>query len=99
MVVPGLFFSFSSPFDAQRFAQIPFADQLTSALLADRKSMFRMDALRSLVFVTIGAGILWALLKARLNTQTALILLGLTLSVVFWLFHRRFLANNWEKGW
>ncbi|QEC52082.1 membrane protein YfhO [Anseongella ginsenosidimutans] len=94
LAVPGLFFSFSSPYDAQRFAQIPFADQLQNALLADRKSMFRMDALRSLVFTAIAGGILWAFLKGKLKTQTVIVLLGIALLADLWTVNKRFLNEE-----
>lgn len=93
-VVPGLFFSFTSPYDAQRFAQIPFADQLQNALLADRKSMLRMDALRSLVFIGIAGGVLWAYIHGKLKTQTVVILLGIAVLVDLWSVNKRFLNEE-----
>lgn len=94
LAVPGVFFGFSSPFDAQRLAQIPIADQLQSALAADRKSLFRMDALRSLVFIAIAAGLIWGLIRGKLKTQTAVLLLGLAILADLWTVNKRFLNDE-----
>lgn len=93
-LVPGLFFSFSSPYDGQRFAQIPFGDQLHSALLSDRKSMFRMDALRSLLFIAVAGGILWAFLLGKLKSRTALMVLGVFVLADLWTVNKRFLNDE-----
>ncbi|MDP2067771.1 MAG: YfhO family protein [Lutibacter sp.] len=46
------------------------------AIIADRKSIFFSDSFRTLVFVTISAGILWLFVKEKLNQNYALIILG-----------------------
>ncbi|MDO9039271.1 MAG: YfhO family protein, partial [Lutibacter sp.] len=46
------------------------------AIIADRKAIFFSDSFRTLVFVTISAGILWLFVKEKLNQNYALIILG-----------------------
>ncbi|MDP3359625.1 MAG: YfhO family protein [Lutibacter sp.] len=46
------------------------------AIIADRKAIFFSDSSRTLVFVTISAGILWLVVKEKLNQNYALIILG-----------------------
>ncbi len=45
-------------------------------IIADRKAIFFSDSFRTLVFVTISAGILWMFVKEKLNQNYALIILG-----------------------
>ncbi|MDO9593600.1 MAG: YfhO family protein [Lutibacter sp.] len=45
-------------------------------IIADRKAIFFSDSFRTLVFVTISAGILWLFVKEKLNQNYALIILG-----------------------
>ncbi|MFO7674459.1 MAG: YfhO family protein [Lutibacter sp.] len=45
-------------------------------IIADRKAIFFSDSLRTLVFVTVSAGILWLFVKEKLNKNYAMIVLG-----------------------
>ncbi|MDO9137976.1 MAG: YfhO family protein, partial [Lutibacter sp.] len=45
-------------------------------IIADRKAIFFSDSFRTLIFVTISAGILWLFVKEKLNQNYALIILG-----------------------
>ncbi|KUO66192.1 MAG: hypothetical protein APF83_01485 [Lutibacter sp. BRH_c52] len=45
-------------------------------IIADRKAIFFSDSFRTLVFVTVSAGILWLFVKEKLNQNYALIILG-----------------------
>jgi len=48
-------------------------------IIADRKAIFFSDSFRTLVFVTISAGILWLFVKEKLNKNYALIILGVVI--------------------
>lgn len=54
-------------------------DQLMSALRDDRASLLRLDAIRSLVFILIAAGLAWAFIQKKL--QAGYMLAALTLCV------------------
>lgn len=50
---------------------------LDTAIIADRKSVFFDDSLRSLVLVSLAAGLLWLFLKSMLRRSKIIIILGL----------------------
>lgn len=65
---------------AQAQAQAPeFAaifGQLEDAMYADRAGLIRSDAIKSLLFVALSAGMLWLVAKERLNAMVALLVVG-----------------------
>lgn len=71
-----------------------FANTIANALIADRESLARMDAFRSLVFVLIGAGLLWALISKKLKADLAFILFAVVILVDMWSIDKRYLNNN-----
>jgi hypothetical protein len=71
-----------------------FADSIAKALVDDRISLARMDALRSLFFVLIGAGLIWALIKKKMNPQVTFIILAAVILTDMWNIDRRYLNNE-----
>ncbi|MES3016315.1 MAG: YfhO family protein [Bacteroidota bacterium] len=71
-----------------------FADSIANALIEDRISLARMDAVRSLIFVLIGAGLIWALIYKKLSPQIAFILLAVVILGDMWNIDRRYLSND-----
>ena len=71
-----------------------FADTIADALVKDRINLARMDALRSLLFVLIGAGLIWALIKKKMNPQFVFITLAVVVLVDLWSIDRRYLNNE-----
>lgn len=63
---------------AQQFGQA--GPDLMKALIQDRASAATSDALRSLVFVLLGGGVLWAYAKNKMNKQMAIGALGLLIA-------------------
>lgn len=55
-------------------------DQLLPGLLeniiADRKAIFFLDSLRTLIFVVLSAGVLWLFIKEKLNKNYAILILS-----------------------
>lgn len=103
-ILPTLFFSFkSSVADEGLIAQLTQAFQgdsafansiVNSALVQDRDSLARMDAIRSLVFVLVTFGVLWAFIKQKINLQiTSLLILAVTL-VDLWSIDKRYLKDD-----
>jgi hypothetical protein len=92
-IMPGLFFSFSSPSDAQY--QMP--DQLLDALIADRKSMASADAFRSLIFILLSGGLIFYFFSTR-NKKAALPVLGIGMLVLvtidLWVVDKRYLNDR-----
>jgi hypothetical protein len=73
VLIPGVFFSFTSPNDA-RFG---FPEGLIKVLASDRESLLRADAFRSLVFVLLTAGLIWLVIKEKIKMVWASVALAL----------------------
>ncbi|MEX8547373.1 MAG: YfhO family protein [Mucilaginibacter sp.] len=103
-LLPSLFFSFKcTTADESLIAQLTQAFQgdsafansiVNNALVQDRIGLARADAFRSLVFVLITFGILWAFIKQKINLQiTSLLILVVTL-VDLWSVDKRYLKDD-----
>lgn len=90
VIMPGLVCDFIGPSDEQ-FAQY---DWLLTAIREDRETLVRTDALRSLFFILLGYGILWALLKDKLKISMAFSLLAAVILIDLWMVDKRFLNND-----
>jgi len=71
-----------------------FANSIANALIQDRTSLARMDALRSLIFVLIGAGLVWALIQKKIKAELAFTLLAAAILIDMWAVDRRYLNND-----
>ncbi|MEE1946827.1 YfhO family protein [Pedobacter sp. KR3-3] len=105
-VLPTLFFSFKSQVHDELVAHLTqglqnnasVAHRLASAVVEDRISIARADAIRSFLFIAIGFAIVWALLTKKMNTQLACGLLALAVLIDMWQVDRRYLNNkNFES--
>lgn len=102
ILVPTLFLSFRAPNHQEFIKQLMqvigddrnFADKIAGALVQDRVAMARMDAIRSLLFVLLGAGLIWALIKKKIGIQATFALLGLIILIDLWNVDRRYLNNE-----
>ena len=66
-------------------------------ILEDRASILRMDALRSLLFIGLSAGILFAFLKGKIKVLVAVLLVGVLSVLDVWLVNKRILfAEKYE---
>lgn len=102
LVLPSVLLNFRTSTHNQFIEQLaqltngdrPFADSIANALIQDRISMARMDALRSLVFVLIGAGLIWALINKKFSPQIIFIVLAAVILGDMWSIDRRYLNNE-----
>lgn len=102
IVFPTLFFSFKAVSHEQFIQQFmqgtgadrAFADSIGNALAQDRASIARMDALRSLAFVIIGAALIWLLIKQKIKAELAFALLAVAILVDMWGIDRRYVNNE-----
>lgn len=101
-VMPDLFFSFKSKQHQQLIDYLTqalkgdsgFANSIINGLVQDRISMARMDAIRTLIFVAITFGIVWAFIKQKINVMVLSVsLLGLTL-IDMWQIDKRYLKDE-----
>lgn len=95
-IAPGAFFNFTSGADAQWKAQVP--EWYYNALLTDRQDLMSSDALRSLVFVLLGAAILYFSLRTKVDAKKMTIYGSLGLAVLvlidLWGIDKRYLNEN-----
>jgi len=70
------------------------AQSILAALVLDRSDLARADALRTLLFIAIGYGVVWAMITKKMNMQFAVIILGLAVLVDMWQVDRRYLNNS-----
>ncbi|WP_026461849.1 YfhO family protein [Adhaeribacter aquaticus] len=64
------------------------------ALRADRESMMRSDAFRSLVFILLAAGVLYFYLKNKLTPATTTLVIGLLILIDLWSVDKRYLSKE-----
>ena len=102
ILIPTLLFSFRSTTHQDFVGQLSqaiggdqsFANAIANALVEDRAHLARMDALRSLIFVLIGAALIWALIKKKLKAELTFILFAAAILIDMWAVDRRYLNNE-----
>ncbi len=90
VLLPGAIFDFSSEADAR----MGFPDWLKDALVLDRESLMRMDALRSLGFILAAAALLWFSFVGKIKQQIFLVAMGLLVLVDLWGVDKRYLNDK-----
>ncbi len=94
-LMPSLLLDFRSAYDAQFQNQVP--EWYYTALLMDRASLASADALRSLIFILLGAGLLVWFWKAK-NKKTAATFVSAGVAVLIlidlWTVDRRYLNDS-----
>lgn len=78
--------------DADVFAQWP--EWLSSAVVAERGAILRASAMRSLVFVVLGAVILWLYVQEKLKFVYFASILGVLVLVDMWPVDRKFFNDD-----
>lgn len=92
VLLPGLFFDFESYRDAQLRQSYP--DWFMQALIDDRKRLLRNDSIRSLLFILLAAGVIWALVQEKLKTSYAILLLAVFVLIDMWPVSKRYLSSD-----
>nr|WP_315421319.1 YfhO family protein [uncultured Pedobacter sp.] len=101
-IAPTAFFSFTNAAQTQLTGWLnqitqnntSLTAQILEAVKADRVSLARTDALRSLLFIAIGFGITWSFITKKMNMQLAFGLLALFVLIDLWQVDRRYLNNQ-----
>ncbi|MDR1021795.1 MAG: YfhO family protein [Prevotellaceae bacterium] len=90
-VMPGVFFDFRSSYDAT----YDMPDWYYTALLSDRASMLRSDAVRSLAFIVLAAGVLYFFMKGTLKSGVyATVAIAALVLVDLWQVDKRYLNDS-----
>ena len=87
-IAPGMAGSFSAPFDSN------YPDWLMPGILADRKAMLKADALRTFLFVALGAGLLYFWHLKKVNKTVLFVGLGFLILIDLWAVDKRYLNND-----
>jgi len=93
-LLPDLFFNFVGRGDGRLSKELQFPDWLMQGLRDDRKSMLRMDSLRTAVFILLGAGILWAGLFKKLKLQYVYLILAVLILADMYPVAKRYMNND-----
>lgn len=67
---------------------------LLDYLVGERYSMFRTDAVKAIIYVLITAGVMFMVMKQKLNQNIALIIIGLVSLFDLWTVNKRYLNND-----
>jgi hypothetical protein len=102
MLVPTLLLSFRSSNQQDIITYLTQAFQGDSALatsvmngvVSDRESLARADAIRTLIFVLITFGLMWAYLKQKFNATVLSIAFLAVILIDMWQVDKRYLSNN-----
>lgn len=78
--------------DADIFAQWP--EWLSAAVVAERAAILRASAMRSLLFVALGAALLWMFVQEKLKFGYFAAILGVLVLVDMWPIDRKFFNDN-----
>lgn len=70
------------------------ASGIANALVQDRISVARADAIRSLIFIIIGFALLWAWLKQKVNVTTLSIAFLVLMLADMWTVDKRYLKSD-----
>lgn len=94
-VMPSMLLDFRSAYDAQFQSQVP--EWYYTALLMDRASLASADALRSLIFILLGAALLVWFWKSNNKKSTGMFVsagIALLILVDLWTVDRRYLNDS-----
>lgn len=85
-------FDFASPYDGMIREQMGL--QLVDAIREDRMTVFTNDAIRSLIFVLLTAGVLWFFLKGKLKRTLAIVFIGILIVIDLVGVDKRYVTNE-----
>ena len=102
LALPDLFLAFKSSTHQDLITQLTkftrgddaLANGMANALVQDRIAAARADALRSLIFVAIGFGLLWAYLKDKINVTVVSIAFLAVMLIDMWTVDKRYLKTE-----
>jgi len=92
LIIPGIAGSFLSPYETE------YPEWLTSALISDRKDLLRSDSFRSLAFILLCAGALFAFVSGKLKKEYSIVLIAFFVLIDLWSADKRYLnADRFER--
>ncbi len=80
--------------DEYNQAKAEFKDSFVNAIYQDRASMVRNDALRSLLFIVLGAGVVYLVIRKKINPKIAIAGLAIVVLADMWPVNKRYLNDD-----
>ncbi|RVU01874.1 hypothetical protein EOD41_07920 [Mucilaginibacter limnophilus] len=102
ILLPDMILSFKAPNHQQSIDSLTralnndatFANSLVNALVQDRIALARHDAIRSLIFIIVVFGLIWAYLNNKLNATLVSLLFVVVTLADMWTVDKRFLNDS-----
>jgi len=92
LLTAGMWFDFEGEADEGYLAQ--GAHEFVKAIQADRLMLLRKDAFRSMVYISLAAGLIYLYLKQKIMSNYLILGLGLLILIDMWAIDKRYLNNN-----
>ncbi len=91
-----LFFAIFSTYlyDFISLSDASYPKLITDAWQIDRKDLFISDSIRSLIFIVLVCGVIWAYLKEKIQTKYVILSIALLIIIDLWSVGKRYLNNN-----
>lgn len=94
LLLPGIAGSFLSPYEKGNYPE-----WIVPPIVSSRKQLLRSDAFRSLIFILMGAGVIFAFIQDKIKSAYAILILGLMILIDLWSVDRRYMnADKFEKA-
>lgn len=90
LLMPGMFFDFNATIDAD----LAKAGYPISNIISDRKSMFRFDSFRSLIFIVLSALVIYLLFKDKIKQKWVIVTFALLFIIDLWPVNKRYVHDE-----
>lgn len=94
IVMPGVFLNFSGARDAMYQQNYQLPDWLMQGIRDERLRLVRLDALRSFIFITLSAGLIWTVVFGKLKKEYAFVILLLLVIADMFPVNKRYFGNE-----
>lgn len=88
---PGMFLNFTGAMDAARAKQSGLPDWLMQGIRDDRQSLLQMDAWRTLIFIVLAGGVMYAVLFNKIKKQYGYLILSALILIDMYPIAKRYL--------
>ncbi|MCX6247989.1 MAG: YfhO family protein [Bacteroidetes bacterium] len=93
-LIPSIFLDFVGHSDAYKAKQLGFPDWLMQGLRDDRQSLLQADAWRTLLFIFLTAGVMFAVLYNKIRKEYAYLIIGVLILVDMYPIAKRYLNEE-----
>jgi hypothetical protein len=94
IIIPRLAGNFRGSYDEILIHNMGWPEKFIDSLVYDRKSLVRIDAFRTLLFVSLAATVIWAFWTKKIKASYALTLWVILIIADLWPVDKRYLNND-----